>query len=246
MYDYNFGIKGDIRKNPEEFLIFAKRMLPRWANGTPDSECVAIFKILKSLRQKKRKKLLLVETGCGASTLTMFLHCALYGGTIYSWDINPSRGSFLRSVITESIGRILKTDVNKIWNFVGYNSADKNIGIQVLKELNKHSYLNKNIKQPDTLINDSGVTASAPATGSALTVDTTAGFPTSGTLLVGTEQITYTGLTSTTFTGITRGANSTTAAIHLDDATIKLMTFIITPQELNLVLPELHMNQLKK
>ena len=69
------------------------------------------------------------------------------------------------------------------------------------------------------------LTASAPATGAALTVDTTAGFPTSGTLLVGTEQITYTGLTSTTFTGITRGANSTTAATHLDDATIKLLTF---------------------
>ena len=49
-------------------------------------------------------------------------------------------------------------------------------------------------------------------------MDTTAGFPTSGTLLVGTEQITYTGTTSTTFTGITRGANSTTAAAHLDDA----------------------------
>ena len=90
----------------------------------------------------------------------------------------------------------------------------------VLKELNKHSYLNKNIKQPDTLINDSGVTASAPATGAALTVDTTAGFPSSGTLLVGTEQISYTGLTATTFTGITRGANSTTAATHLDDATM--------------------------
>ena len=95
----------------------------------------------------------------------------------------------------------------------------------VLKELNKHSYLNKNIKQPDTLLNDSGVTASAPATGAALTVDTTAGFPTSGTLLLGTEQITYTGLTGTTFTGITRGANSTTAATHLDDASIKLLNF---------------------
>ena len=52
-----------------------------------------------------------------------------------------------------------------------------------------------------------------------LTVDTTAGFPTSGTLMLGTEEITYTGIGSTTtFTGITRGANSSTAAIALDDA----------------------------
>ncbi len=95
----------------------------------------------------------------------------------------------------------------------------------VLKELNKHSYINKNIQQPDTLLNSSAVTNSSPATGAALTVDTTAGFPTSGTLLIGTEQITYTGTTATTFTGITRGANSTNPAAHLDDASIKLLTF---------------------
>ncbi len=97
----------------------------------------------------------------------------------------------------------------------------------VLKELNKHSYINKNVQQPDTLLNSSAsaVTNLSPATGAALTVDTTAGFPTSGTLLIGTEQITYTGTTSTTFTGITRGANSTAAAAHLDDASIKLLTF---------------------
>jgi len=45
-----------------------------------------------------------------------------------------------------------------------------------------------------------------------ITVLSTSGFPTAGTLLIGTEQITYTGTTSTTFTGCTRGANSTTAA----------------------------------
>ena len=33
-----------------------------------------------------------------------------------------------------------------------------------------------------------------------ITVDTTAGFPTSGTLLIGTEELTYSGKTATTFT----------------------------------------------
>ena len=95
----------------------------------------------------------------------------------------------------------------------------------VLKELNKHAYLNKDMQQPNTLMNGA-VTASSPATGADLTVDTTAGFPTSGTLMLGTEQITYTGIGSTTtFTGITRGANSSTAAIALDDATVKLLGF---------------------
>ena len=96
----------------------------------------------------------------------------------------------------------------------------------ILKELNKHSYLNNDIKQPGTQINESAMTASSPASGASLTVDTTEGFPTSGTLLIGTEQITYTGIgSSTTFTGITRGANSSTAAIADDDATVNLYGF---------------------
>ncbi|MDC1133944.1 flagellar hook-basal body complex protein [Alphaproteobacteria bacterium] len=95
----------------------------------------------------------------------------------------------------------------------------------VLKELNKHSYLNKDMQQPNTLMNGA-IVAGTPATGGDLTVDTTAGFPTSGTLMLGTEQITYTGIgSSTTFTGITRGANSTTAASALDDASVKLLGF---------------------
>lgn len=39
-------------------------------------------------------------------------------------------------------------------------------------------------------------------------------FPTTGTLLIEDEQITYSGKTNTTFTGLSRGANSTTAAAH--------------------------------
>ena len=58
MYDLYFENKQNIKKNPEEFLIFVKRLLPRWTNGIPDSECIAIFKVLKLLKQKKRKNLL--------------------------------------------------------------------------------------------------------------------------------------------------------------------------------------------
>jgi hypothetical protein len=137
MYDYNFGVGKDHKKNPEKFLIFIKRLLPRWANGISDSECIAIFKILKSLKQKKKKRLVLLETGCGASTLAMFLYCALYGGTMYSWDINGSKGSFLKSVISESMGKVLGVDVNNIWNFIACSSLNPNAGVAVIKELNK-------------------------------------------------------------------------------------------------------------
>ena len=90
----------------------------------------------------------------------------------------------------------------------------------VLKELNKHAYLNKDAKQANTLLNgaiNSSVTS--------ITVDTTTGFPASGTLLIGTEEMTYTGKTATTFTGITRNTNSVGAASALDDATVKLASF---------------------
>jgi hypothetical protein len=48
------------------------------------------------------------------------------------------------------------------------------------------------------------------------------GFPTSGTILIGSEQINYTGqdTDAITLTGATRGANGTSAASHADDATV--------------------------
>ena len=52
---YNYIFQGDAKKNPNDFLIFVKRLMPRWVNCIPDSECIAIFEILKKLREKKKK-----------------------------------------------------------------------------------------------------------------------------------------------------------------------------------------------
>ena len=57
-----------------------------------------------------------------------------------------------------------------------------------------------------------------------VTVDSTTNFEDAGTITVGTENISYTGKTSTTFTGCTRGADSTTAASHVDDSTVTRST----------------------
>lgn len=54
-----------------------------------------------------------------------------------------------------------------------------------------------------------------------ITVDSTAGFPNSGTLRINNEQITYTGRTATTFTGATRGANGTSAVAHNDNDVVQ-------------------------
>lgn len=51
-------------------------------------------------------------------------------------------------------------------------------------------------------------------------VDSTSGFPSSGTLTIETEKITYTGKSSTTFTGCSRGSGDSTAASHSDGETV--------------------------
>ena len=57
------------------------------------------------------------------------------------------------------------------------------------------------------------------AASSTITVDSVSQFPATGTLLIDSEQITYTTLNSSanTITGLTRGANGTTAASHAND-----------------------------
>ena len=63
------------------------------------------------------------------------------------------------------------------------------------------------------------VSTTAMSGSGTLNVDSTAGFASSGTLLINSEEFTYTGVTSTTFTGVTRSTSSTTAANHaIDDA----------------------------
>lgn len=67
----------------------------------------------------------------------------------------------------------------------------------------------------DGAINDSVTT---------ITVDSTEDFPSAGTMNIGSEKISYTGVTSTTFTGCTRGASGTTAASHSDNVEVKITT----------------------
>ena len=57
-----------------------------------------------------------------------------------------------------------------------------------------------------------------------LTVDDASTFSPAGTLIIGTELISYTGKTGTTFTGCTRGAQGTTAAAHADNSVIQEAT----------------------
>ena len=90
-------------------------------------------------------------------------------------------------------------------------------------------YLDLHVTQEDdvtaTLL-DGSLNSSATT----ITVDSTTGFSSTGTLYIESEQITYTGTSSTTFTGCTRGANSTTAASHSDDVRVAQFDSGATPR----------------
>ena len=80
--------------------------------------------------------------------------------------------------------------------------------------LNYNDYVNSFITQEDE-INTTTLSQSHTDSVTTITVASTSGFDSSGTLFIGNEQVTYTTVgSSTTFTGVTRGANSTTAAAH--------------------------------
>ena len=79
--------------------------------------------------------------------------------------------------------------------------------------LNYNDYVNAYITQEDEIVTTTLSTSHTDSV-TTITVTSTTGFDSSGTLFIGNEQVTYTGTTSTTFTGATRGTGSTTASAH--------------------------------
>lgn len=58
------------------------------------------------------------------------------------------------------------------------------------------------------------LTSSLNSSATTVNVSSTAGFPSSGTLTIGSEELCYSGTTATSFTGASRGCNATAAASH--------------------------------
>ena len=109
---------------------------------------------------------------------------------------------------------------------VDYNTfrviKDSDLGVTGgrLKILNYNDYVNNFITQEDE-INSTTTSTTHTDSVTTITVTSTSGFDATGTLFIGNEQITYTAIgSSTTFTGCTRGANSTTAATIASGITV--------------------------
>jgi len=131
MYNYIFGSKKDILNNPKNFLIFVKRLLPKYANSLPDSGAITLFDMVKKLGKKKSS---LIETGVGASTISLFLAAYIYNKKLYSFDHNPDKISLLKTVINESICAPLNINLFNYWIPIPSNSVDKYTGINCLSE----------------------------------------------------------------------------------------------------------------
>ena len=81
------------------------------------------------------------------------------------------------------------------------------------------------------------LTSGLNATASTVNAASTAGFPSSGSIMIGSEEVCYSGTTATTFTGATRGCGSTTAAAHSSGSSVYgIDPFSLAPRETRAVI----------
>jgi len=133
MFDYIYSDKKDILRNPEKFILFVKKLLPKYANSLPDSAAITLFREIKKL--KKDSNNIIIETGVGGSTIAMFVAAYFLKKKFYTFDINPDKIALIRQVINDAICKPLKINIFDYWTYVPSNSLDKYSGIPSLGEL---------------------------------------------------------------------------------------------------------------
>jgi len=132
MYDFYFGDKKQISLDEEKYLISIKRMMPKWMNSIPDSEFLALHRLAGKINKNKS---IFVETGLGASTLSLLFNTIKNNGILYSWDTNGEKASQIRTVCTETICQHFGCDINKHWKVINYMSTSPYAGLPILAEL---------------------------------------------------------------------------------------------------------------
>ena len=142
MYNFKFNVKTAAASFQEELdlLLAIKSTLPRYLNSMPNEEFACVAKLLsitcKEL-EKKGEKPILVETGCGASTIPFVYYAYKFSGKAYTWDMNVLKISELRKVLNETIGLTYKTNINDSWVAVQHLSTSRTVGIKIIKEFNE-------------------------------------------------------------------------------------------------------------
>jgi len=99
-----------------------------------------------------------------------------------------------------------------------------------LAKLDYNEYINKEFANQEDEVDATTLNGNLTDSATTITVVSTTGFPTTGVLFILGEQVLYTGLTSTTFTGCTRASNDTTAAAHASGVQVASFTNGGVPQ----------------
>ena len=89
-----------------------------------------------------------------------------------------------------------------------------------LKRLNYNEYISKEFASQEDEIQSTTLDGTHTNSVTTLTLVSSTGFAASGSVFIGSEEITYTAVSGNTLTGCTRGANSTTAAAYSSGVTV--------------------------
>lgn len=138
MYDFYFGEPQQVLENDKDFLLTVKRMMPRWCNSIPDSEFMAIYNDLASSQiANPASNGVIIETGCGASTIVLAHFAFKFGKQLYTWEINQNKLSYIKSIIVDTIEKLFRRSVYEHWIPVPYVSTSPDLGLPILRELGK-------------------------------------------------------------------------------------------------------------
>jgi len=138
----------------------------------------------------------------------------------FGYSFNHAQNS---STLTPGVARYSLPTSTKS---VDYNTArikkddDLNSAGNNLVSLNYNEYIDKDYPNEEDQIKSTTLNGSHSSSVTTLTLTSTTGFSASGKVYIGGEQITYTAVSGNDITGCTRGANSTTAALHADGTTV--------------------------
>ena len=132
--------------------------------------------------------------------------------------LNRSQISQVMSGINEGFSEVWwfypgpDSDTNSLYVAFNYQDGSWHYG-----SLNRTSFVQQTLRTYPMLafgVQGTYLAADISATDTTITAINAGSFPSAGTLLIGSEKISYTGRSSNTFTGCIRGVNGTNAASH--------------------------------
>jgi len=149
-------------------------------------------------------------------TLKIF---ASHGTSIFTVDFTdtdaafPSSGANVKRTVANSTGN---------WQFVNFNKRLHCFHAGVSPQ--RYDGSSDTGERWSAHYNTTALNGAINNSVTTITVDSTVGFPPNGRVIIESEVISYTGITATTFTGLTRSATDAAAAAHADNLAVVTAT----------------------